>query len=74
MKALDQSRRRPGPRAHPPAADEQQAHEPRVRPGFIGDGGHDLLLAGGARRHAGVPPQRRVVADVLLSPIRGLKA
>lgn len=59
---------------HPPAADEEQAHEPRVRPGFVGDVGHDLLLAAGARRHAGVPPQRRVVADVLPLPIRGLKA
>lgn len=48
-----------------PAADEEQAHEPRVRPRFVGDVGHDLLLAGGAGGHAGKPPQRRVIAHIL---------
>lgn len=52
---------------HQPEADEEQAHEPGVSSGLVGDVGHDLLLAGGAGRHAGVKAQRRVVAHKLLT-------
>lgn len=50
---------------HSPTADEEYAHHPREGPRFIGDIGHDLLLAGGTGRHARRRPQCRVIANKL---------
>lgn len=52
---------------HQPQADEEEAHEPGVSAGLVGDIGHDLLLAGGAGRHPGVKAQSCVVAHKLLT-------
>lgn len=49
------------------AADEENAHEPGVCPCFVGDVGHDLLLAARAGRHAGRTTQTLVVTHKLLS-------
>lgn len=55
---------------HQPEADEEQAHEPGVSAGLVGDVGHDLLLAGRAVGHTGVKAQRSVVAHKLLTFVR----
>lgn len=52
---------------HQSEADEEQAHEPGVSAGLVGDVGHDLLLAGRAVGHTGVEAQRSVVAHKLLT-------
>lgn len=54
-----------------PAADKEQAHEPGVRPCFVGDVGHDLLLAGSAGCHPRRITERRVVANIPLFAIAG---
>lgn len=54
---------------HQPKADEEQAHEPGISPGLVGDITHDLLLAGGAGGHAWVEAQCRVIADILVFAI-----
>lgn len=52
---------------HQPEADEEEAHEPGVSPGLVGNIGHDLLLAGGAGRHPRVKAQSGVIAHKLLT-------
>lgn len=52
---------------HKPEADEEEAHEPGISTGLVGDVGHDLLLAGGAGRHTRVKAQCCVIAHKLLT-------
>lgn len=61
---------------HQPEADEEQAHEPGVSAGLVGDVGHDLLLAGRAVGHPRVKAQCGVIAHKLLAfgvRVRGLR-